>query len=160
MQEFDITVNTDIKSRTTVLQELSGDQVNEILAKDYGFTEPGFLGGDTPSALVQTDKPTKFVRVYNDGAPVKEGEWSSFAKGAWLMPYDEIEGLTAAQIKDKFALPATPRYVVEVEVPEGVQMFTGKCNPLEGWGNGGGTQYFLIGDKKPKIYGGMKALPQ
>ena len=159
-RKFDITVNTDIKSRTTVLQELSGDQVNEILAKDYGFTEPGFLGGDTPSALVQTDKPTKFVRVYNDGAPVKEGEWSSFAKGAWLMPYDEIEGLTAAQIKDKFALPATPRYVVEVEVPEGVQMFTGKCNPLDGWGNGGGTQYFLIGDKKPKIYGGMKALPQ
>lgn len=159
-RKVDITVNTDIKSRTTVLQQMSGDQVNEILAKDYGFTEPGFLGGDTPSALVQTDKPTKFVRVYNDGQPVKDGEWSSFAKGAWLMPYDEIEGLTAAQIKDKFALPATPRYVVEVEVPEGVQMYTGKCNPLEGWGNGGGTQYFLIGDKRPKIYGGMKALPQ
>ncbi len=159
-RKVDITVNTDIKSRTTVLQQMSGDEVNEILARDYGFTEPGFLGGDTPSALVQTDKPTKFVRVYNDGQPVKDGEWSSFAKGAWLMPYDEIEGLTAAQIKDKFALPATPRYVVEVEVPEGVQMFTGKCNPLEGWGNGGGTQYFLVGDKKPKIYGGMKALPQ
>ena len=159
-RKVDITVNTDIKSRTTVLQQMSGDEVNEILARDYGFKEPGFLGGETPSALVQTDKPTKFVRVYNDGQPVKEGEWSSFAKGAWLMPYDEIEGLTAAQIKDKFALPAMPRYVVEVEVPEGVQMYTGKCNPLEGWGNGGGTQYFLVGDKKPKIYGGMKALPQ
>ena len=85
---------------------------------------------------------------------------SSFAKGAWLMAYSDIEGLTPAQIKDKFALPSMPKYVVEVEVPEGAQLYTGKCNPLEGWGNGGGTQYFLIGDKRPKIYGGMKALPK
>lgn len=147
-----ITTGADIKSNSTVLRNMSGDEINDILARDFGFDQPGFLGGDTPSQLIQMDKQTKFVRVYNDE--------SSFAKGSWLMAYSDIEGLTPAQIKDKFALPAMPKFVVEVEVPAGAQMYTGKCNPLEGWGNGGGTQYFLIGEKRPKIYGGMKALPQ
>lgn len=147
-----ITTGADIKANSTVLRNMSGDEINDILARDFGFDQPGFLGGDTPSQLIQMDKQTKFVRVYNDE--------SSFAKGSWLMAYSDIEGLTPAQIKDKFALPAMPKYVVEVEVPAGAQMYTGKCNPLEGWGNGGGTQYFLIGEKRPKLYGGMKALPQ
>lgn len=147
-----ITTGADIKANSTVLQNMSGDEINDILAKNFGFDKPGFLGGETPSQLIQMDKQTKFVRVYNDE--------SSYAKGSWLMAYSDIEGLTPAQIKDKFALPSMPKYVVEVEVPEGAQLYTGKCNPLEGWGNGGGTQYFLIGDKRPKIYGGMKALPK
>lgn len=130
-----ITSGADIKANTNTLRSLSGDEVNDILARDFGFTEPGFLGGDTPSAEIVTNKPTKFVRVYNDE--------SSFARGTWLMPYDEVVGLTPAEIKDKFALPAMPKYIVEVEVPEGTKMFTGKCNPLEGWGKGGGTQYFV-----------------
>lgn len=147
-----ITDGANITARSTVLQEMTGDEINDILARDFGFTEPGFLGGDTPSQLIEMDKPTKFVRVFNDE--------SSFAKGSWLMPYDEVVGKTPAEIKDFFALPAMPKYIVEVEMPAGAKMYTGKCNPLEGWGNGGGTQYFLIGDKRPTLYGKMVALPQ
>ena len=130
-----ITRDTNISANTNTIRTLSGDEVNDVLARDFGFTEPGFLGGDTPSAEIVTRKPTKFVRVFNDQ--------SSFAKGTWLMPYDEIVGKTPEQIKDFYALPAMPKYIVEVEVPAGTKMFTGKCNPLEGWGNGGGTQYFV-----------------
>lgn len=147
-----ITDGANITARSTVLQEMTGDEINDILARDFGFTEPGFLGGNTPSQLIEMDKPTKFVRVFNDE--------SSFAKGSWLMPYDEVVGKTPAEIKDFFALPAMPKYIVEVEMPAGAKMYTGKCNPLEGWGNGGGTQYFLIGDKRPTLYGKMVALPQ
>ncbi len=134
-RRVDITERTNIQANTNTLRTLSGDEVNEVLARDFGFTEPGFLGGDTPSAEIVTRKPTKFVRVYNDQ--------SSFAKGTWLMPYDEVVGKTPEQIKDFYALPAMPKYIVEVEIPAGTKMFTGKCNPLEGWGNGGGTQYFV-----------------
>ena len=130
-----ITSGTDIKANTNTLRTLSGDEVNDVLCRDYGFTEPGFLGGDTPSAEIVTREPTKFVRVYNDE--------SSFSRGTWLMPYDEVVGKTPAEIKDFYALPAMPKYIVEVEVPAGTKMFTGKCNPLEGWGNGGGTQFFI-----------------
>ncbi len=130
-----ITSGTDIKANTNVLRSLSGDEVNDVLKKEFGFSEPGFLGGDTPSAELVTRKETKFVRVYNDE--------SSFARGTWLMPYDEVVGKTPAEIKDFYALPAMPKYIVEVDVPAGTKMFTGKCNPLEGWGNGGGTQYFI-----------------
>ena len=149
-RKADITTKADIKSRSTVLQQMTGEQINEVLATDFGFDNPAFLGGDTPSALIQMDKPTRFVRVHNDE--------SSFAKGAWLMAYDDIVGLTPEQIKDKFALPAMPKYVVEVEVPAGAQFYTGLCNPLEGWGNGGGNQYFLVGGERPKVYGNMKPI--
>ena len=149
-RKTDITVNADIKARSTVLQKMTGDQINETLKNDFGFDKPAFLGGDTPSSLIQMDKPTKFVRVHNDDV--------SFAKGAWLMAYDDIVGLTPEQIKEKFALPSMPKFVVEVEVPAGAQFYTGLCNPLEGWGNGGGTQYFLVGGERPKVYGNMKPI--
>lgn len=152
IRKASITEGANIKARSTVLQNMTGDEVNDILARDFGFTEPGFLGGDTPSQLIQMDKDTKFVRVFNDE--------SSFAKGSWLMPYDEVVGKSAAEIKDFYALPAMPKYIVEVEMPAGAKMYTGKCDPLEGWGNGGGTQFFLIGDTRPKLYGKMVALPQ
>lgn len=137
-----ITQDTNISANTNTLRTLSGNEVNDVLARDFGFKEPGFLGGDTPSAEIVTHKPTRFVRVYNDQ--------SSFAKGTWLMPYDEVVGKTPEQIKDFYALPAMPKYIVEVEVPAGTKMFTGKCNPLwdetdvaKQWGHGGGTQYFV-----------------
>ncbi len=149
-RKADITTRADIRSRSTVLKQMTGEQINETLKNDFGWDKPAFLGGDTPSALIEMDKPTRFVRVHNDE--------SSFAKGAWLMAYDDIVGLTPEQIKDKFALPAMPKYVVEVEVPAGAKFYTGLCNPLEGWGNGGGTQYFLVGGERPKVYGNMKPI--
>jgi len=145
-----ITQGTDIASNSHTVRAMSGDQINEVLARDYGFTEPGFLGGNTPSAEIVVDKPTKLVRVFNDE--------NSFAKGSWLMPYDQIIGKSPEEIKDFFALPNMPKYIVEVEVPAGTRMFTGLCNPLEGWGNGGGTQFFIAGDVKPKQYGQMRLI--
>lgn len=145
-----ITQGTDIVGNSHTIRTMSGDEINNVLAKDFGFTEPGFLGGNTPSAEIVVDKPTKLVRVFNDE--------NSFAKGSWLMPYDQIVGKTPEEIKDFFALPNMPKYIVEVEVPEGTRLFTGLCNPLEGWGNGGGTQFFIAGDIKPKQYGQMRLI--
>lgn len=146
----DILVKTDIKSRSTVLKEITGDEINKILYNDYGFEKPAFLGGNSKAALIEIDKPTKFVRVNNDK--------KSFAKGSWLMAYNDVKGLTPEQIKEKFALPDLPKYVVEVEVPAGAQLYTGECSSIKDWGNGGGTQYFLAGGNRPKIYGNIKPL--
>lgn len=146
----EILVKTDIKSRSTVIKEITGDEINKILYNDYGFEKPAFLGGNSKAALIEIDKPTKFVRVNNDK--------KSFAKGSWLMAYDDVKGLTPEQIKEKFALPDLPKYIVEVEVPAGAQLYTGECNSIKNWGNGGGTQYFLAGGNRPKIYGNIKPI--
>lgn len=145
-----ITQGTDITANSHTIKSMSGDEINDVLARDFGFTEPGFLGGNTPSAEIVVDKPTKLVRVFNDE--------NAFAKGSWLMPYNQIVGKSPEEIKDFFALPNMPKYIVEVEVPEGTRMFTGLCNPLEGWGNGGGTQFFVVGDVRPKQYGQMRLI--
>ena len=59
----------------------------------------------------------------------------------------DIEGLTPLEIQNKFALPNTPKYVCDVELEAGTHIRVGEVNPLDGWGNGGGTQYDLIGQR-------------
>ena len=84
---------------------------------------------------------TTFVRVY-DNMPDGSGMY-----GSWVMRAYDIEGLTPLEIQNKFALPNTPKYVCDVELEAGTHIRVGEVNPLDGWGNGGGTQYDLIGQR-------------
>ncbi len=61
-----------------------------------------------------------------------------------MRPQD-IEGLSPSQIKDKFALPDTPKYISDVSIPRGTQIRVGIVGEQPSWGNGGGTQYELLG---------------
>ena len=84
---------------------------------------------------------TTFVRVY-DNMPAGSGMY-----GSWVMRAYDIEGLTPLEIQNKFALPNTPKYVCDVELEAGTHIRVGEVNSLDGWGNGGGTQYDLIGQR-------------
>ena len=137
--DFNIESHVD-QSRTVTM---TGDETNALLMRDYGFDKPAFPEGQTKNVRKLTLKSdATFVRVY-----CETGNPPSFAKGVWLMAADEIKGLTPAQIKDKFALPGMPSHVVEIKVEAGTEMISGACGKIEGWGNGGGTQYFLTGGK-------------
>ena len=57
--------------------------------------------------------------------------------------YSNIEGLTAAQIKDKYALPNLPTHYCFVDVPSGISMYAGIVNEVAGWGTGGAVQFEL-----------------
>lgn len=85
-----------------------------------------------------TEKKT-FVRVYDNEI--------SGMKGGWIMEKESIEGLTPKQIQDKFALPAEPKYICDVELPAGTQLRKGITGPVDGWGNGGGVQYDMMGKR-------------
>ena len=89
--------------------------------------------------LVRLKEDTKFCRVY-DG--VNSGMF-----GGWVMKQSDIEGLTPEEIQDKFALPQKPAMMCDVTLPKGTHMRTGLCNPLEGWGKGGGVQFDLMGQR-------------
>ena len=146
--------DSDIARHSRVVSTRTGDEVNEYLRTERGFKEPAFKPGQTRDVqTVELTRETRFVRVFNE-----EGNPPSFAKGVWVMALQDIEGLTPAQIKDKFALPGMPSHVVELELPAGTQLITGPCNPVEGWGNGGGTQYFITGEKSHK-YSNIRNLP-
>lgn len=58
-----------------------------------------------------------------------------------MMRKEDIEGLTAQQIKDKFALPELPKYVSDVHVPKGTRMVVGTVAEQKGWGRGGAIEY-------------------
>lgn len=121
-----------------VIKDLSGDEVNQWWLDEMDYDNPPYL----PKSKVQQielKEDTVFCRVY-DGK-------NSGMIGGWVMKRSDIEGLTPEEIQDKFALPQKPVKVCDVALPKGTQLRAGLCNPLEGWGKGGGVQFDLMGQK-------------
>jgi hypothetical protein len=89
-----------------------------------------------PPVEFKTASNEQFVRVFTEGI--------NNPNGRWIMKKSDIEGLTPAQIKDKFAIPGDdlPNKIVDVNIPEGTRIRTGKAAATSG-GNGGGTQFEL-----------------
>lgn len=102
---------------------------------EQGYTEPPYALNSSVSEITLVE-PTKFVRVY-------DGENSNLY-GGWVMKAEDIVGLSPTQIQEKIALPNLPKYVGEVNLPQGVTLRVGEVNPLFGK-QGGGTQFDLMG---------------
>jgi len=74
-----------------------------------GLANPPFdLATDVTT--IQSTTPLYFVRFYNPTAPINP----SGAVGSWVMRSAEVRGLTLAQVRDKFALPALPNSMAMV----------------------------------------------
>lgn len=77
--------------------------------------------------------PKSFVRVHGDDNKAR----------SWIMRAEDVKGLTAQQIKDKFAIPELPKYISDVDVPAGTRLRVGKVREHDVWGEGGATQFEL-----------------
>lgn len=134
----------DVASTATKFKEVksfTAEETNQWFVNNVKSNyKPPYKPGTIVREIELTDNTT-FVRVY-DKEPNGSGMY-----GSWVMKAKDIEGLTPEQIRDKFALPSTPKYVCDVEISAGTHMRVGEVNPVEGWGNGGGTQYDLIGQR-------------
>lgn len=86
-----------------------------------------------------TKKDRAFVRVHGEGNQPR----------SFMMRPHEIRGLSASQIKNKFALPEEPAYISDVHVPAGTKVRAGRVAEQKGWGRGGAIQYELR-EKLPK----------
>ena len=113
-----------------IAKTVSAKKVNNWFIKKLGY-DPPYKDG-TKVTTYKLDKNTKFVRVY-------DGE-SSMMKGSFLMKPEDIEGLTAKQIQEKYALPNLPKFICDVELKKGDFVRTGITNPLFGF-EGGGIQF-------------------
>ena len=60
-----------------------------------------------------------------------------------VMRASDIAGLSAAQIKDKFALSQVPTYVTDVNIPAGQTVRASTANGILGNG-GGGVQFEVL----------------
>lgn len=121
-----------------VTKEVTAEETNHWWAEEMNYNNPPYL----PKSKVQhikLEEDTKFCRVY-------DGEVSGMY-GGWVMKASDLEGLSPEEIQDKFALPQCPKMMCDVTIPKGTEMRTGLCNPLEGWGKGGGTQFDLMGQR-------------
>ncbi len=119
------------------------------------------LGGSPPFdsgtsvTLIRVTQTHQFVRFYNPSDLTNP----SNAVGSWMMRASEVRGLTAAQIREKFALPALPTNIVQVIVPEAYALYTGIAAPIAGWGAGGGLQNRVMANKPPVGIGNDGWLP-
>ena len=121
--------------------------IGTLLAVEPAATVNGRLGGNPPFEVttnvttIQTSTQLYFVRFYNPNAAAN----ASYAVGSWVMRSATVRGLTPAQVRDIFALPAMPTMMTMVLVPAGSSMYTGIAGPIAGWGLGGAQQSKLIG---------------
>ena len=121
--------------------------IGSLVSVESAGTVNDRLGGRPPFeastdvTTIRTATPQYFVRFYNPTA----AENPSNPIGSWVMRSAEVRGLTAAQVRDIFALPAMPTMMTMVLVPTGSNMYTGIAAPITGWGSGGAQQSKLIG---------------
>ena len=94
---------------------------------------------DVPAFKVMIGSPegTEYVRYIGK---------KSKAEGRWVMRAEEVEGLSLAQIKDKFALEIEPHSLVRVRLPKGTELLGSAANPHPEWGRGNGIQFQIQGE--------------
>ncbi|TCV82883.1 two-partner secretion domain-containing protein [Sulfurirhabdus autotrophica] len=115
-------LNMNVETKKAIINQaglskgLTGE-VNADVAKAYSLAQGNPLkyaaGSPIQDEVLEKEKVLVQVRL--------EGTNS----GSWMMRPEDIEGLSAQQIKDKFALPALPSFVSDVRVPAGTRIRKG-----------------------------------
>lgn len=137
--DYDAKISLSLEELNVMVEKsLTGEEVNDWWLTEMDYDNPPYLPKSKVQQIELQDE-TKFSRVY-------DGE-NSGMYGGWVMKSSDIEGLTPEEIQDKFALPQKPIKTCDVILPKGTKMRVGFCNPLEGWGKGGGLQFDLMGQR-------------
>ena len=126
-----------------VLRTRAADEVNATYPA--GYQPPYKPGTQVQEFRTQTDQV--FARVHGEGNQAR----------SWMMQPADIKGLTAEQIKSKFALPELPTLVSDVHVPAGTTVRTGIVNPIFS-GTGNATQFELLNRLPSSAFQNMRPL--
>ena len=125
-----------IDGKYKVIGEMPTSKANAEWAS-RGYTDMPYKEGKR-AQIIELKEDCKFVRTYDNK--------NSYKAGSWVMKYEDVKGLSAKEIADKFALPQVPTMICDCTLPKGTKIRTGECNPLYGW-NGGGQQFDLMGER-------------
>lgn len=79
-----------------------------------------------------------YSRVYLDGY--------NYPKSRFILRTEDVEGLSAQEIAQKYALPKVPNKIVTVELPSDTPLEVSIVGPQETWGTLGGDVQYAIKD--------------
>ena len=138
---IDDTLEAIARRNGKIIETSSADDLNSYFVKTGG--EAPYLSG-TSVYTAELSENTSFVRVYGG---------KSGSVGAWIMKADDIAGLTAEEIRDKFSLPQsnTLTEVCDVLVPQGTKLQISYAGPAFG-GTGGGVQFKILGELDDSMF--------
>lgn len=108
----------------------TAEHINQVKFGSWPLTPPFQLGSHVVE--FETTKASHWVRVHGDANQAS----------AWVMRKSSIQGLTAAEIQTKYALPSLPQFVSDVRIPEGTKMLRGNIQD-HGLGGAGQLQYWI-----------------
>lgn len=121
-----------------IIKKSKAEEVNNWWKSKRNYKNPPYkLGTDVD--YTESNENDKYRRVYDKD--------NSDMDGQWIMRAEDINGLTPEEIKDKYALPFTPKFICDVKLQVGTPLRTGIANEIEGWGKGGGIQCDLMGNE-------------
>ena len=78
----------------------------------------------------------QYARVFKDGV--------NKPKSPFILRADDIQGLSAIEIAEKYALPQTPDKIVYPKIPSDVPLEISIVGPQEAWGTLGGDAQYAI----------------
>ena len=146
---IDETLDDIARQNGKILEVVSADDLNAAYLKVNPTHEAPFTPG-TKVYRVTYSGGTRFVRVFSDKERMARG---------WIMNADDIAGLTAAEIQDKFSIPGNslPTHMCEVTVPKGTELEISSANGILGH-SGGGVQYRFINKYEKAWFVNIKSL--
>ncbi|WP_428023614.1 hemagglutinin repeat-containing protein [Arcobacter sp.] len=136
-KEANTLLDNTLPSNIKVDKISSSNTLNEKIISEKPKYQAPYVP-DTKIVDFTTTTETQWVRVYKNGTESK-------LEGNWVMKKEDIEGLSAQQIAQKYSLPQVPDMITDVTVPAGNKMQASIANNIfEGEVNGGGGVQFEI----------------
>ena len=105
---------------------------------DMGVTSPPVA--DKTRAFKVKAGNHLYARVYKEGS-------GSRPRGMFILRYDDIKGLSAKEIFEKYALPQIPDRIIFIKLPPDVPLEVSIVGPQVDWNSkavGGSVQYALV----------------
>ena len=126
---------------------LPAESANRALMQWY--EKPPFLLG-TKATKFEANGKMEFVRMYTKG--------KTNLAGRFVTLYEDIKGLTAQQLKDRFDLPHLPTHLSIVKPPKGTEMMNGLVKEGNFGGSGMGTQFYFTDKVKESWFKKFKKI--
>ena len=130
-------------------KQLENDVINvdyevlDIVDSNIANMEWNDMGYDLPP-IANNTKAFKvkagnymYARVYREGSKSK-------AKSPFILRYDDIKGLTAKEIANKYALPQIPNRIVFIKLPLELPLEVSIVGSQEKWKASGGSVQYTI----------------
>ena len=153
-QELGIKSASSVKKNAPVLRQWDSTRFQKIGIEDASDLnrraielgqEPSYLDGTSVIRFKTTTETDHWVRAHGPDNRARP----------WLMRREDIKGLNATQIKNKYNIPETPTTLSKVTIPEGTRMDVSQVGPNP-FGTGSGSIQYKVqmpdGEKLPDTW--------